>query len=56
VVSIPAVCLDLVAAGYSLGKIAKKLGKPLGTIRSRYRLAKEKMNRKTKNGDGGEVI
>ena len=47
--------LDLMAAGYSLEKIAKKLGKPLGTIRSRYRLAKEKMNRKAENG-GGEVI
>jgi RNA polymerase sigma factor (sigma-70 family) len=32
--------------GYSLEQIAKKLGKPLGTIRGRYRLAKEKMRRK----------
>jgi len=40
--------LDFMAEGYSLGKIAKKLGLPIGTVRSRYRLAKEHMKRKMK--------
>lgn len=37
--------LDLNAQGHSLEVIAKMLGKPIGTIRGRYRLAKEKMRR-----------
>jgi DNA-directed RNA polymerase specialized sigma24 family protein len=36
----------LKAEGYSLAKIAKELRLPVGTIRSRYRLAKQHMNRK----------
>ena len=35
--------LDLHDKGYTLEEIAKKTGKSLGTIRSRYRLAKNKM-------------
>jgi RNA polymerase sigma-70 factor, ECF subfamily len=35
----------LMEQGFSLEEIAKQLGKPLGTIRSRYTLAKNKMKR-----------
>lgn len=38
--------LALQDEGYSLEQISEKLGKPLGTIRGRYRLAKERMRRK----------
>jgi DNA-directed RNA polymerase specialized sigma24 family protein len=31
--------------GYSLGEIAKKTGEPLGTIQSRYELAKGKLRK-----------
>jgi RNA polymerase sigma factor (sigma-70 family) len=37
--------IDLLGERYSLEEIAKKLGKPIGTIRGRYRLAKAKMKR-----------
>lgn len=37
--------LSLLAEGYSLEQIAKLVGNPIGTIRSRYRLAKEKMGK-----------
>jgi RNA polymerase sigma-70 factor, ECF subfamily len=40
--------LWFLAEGYSLEQIAKKTGVPLGTVRSRYRLAKEKMADRTK--------
>ena len=40
--------LDLSKEGYSLAEIAKQLGEKLGTIRSRYRLAKNKLNGLTK--------
>jgi len=46
--------LDLRAAeGYSLVKIAKKLALPIGTVSSRYRLAKEhmKMKKSASRGD-----
>jgi RNA polymerase sigma-70 factor, ECF subfamily len=35
----------LMEVGYTLEEVAKQLGLPLGTIRSRYRLAKAKMKR-----------
>lgn len=38
--------LDLMATGLSLEKIAKKLRLPIGTIRSRYRLAKEHIKKR----------
>jgi len=40
--------LDMMAEGYSLEQFAEMTGLPLGTVRSRYRLAKDKMRRKTK--------
>jgi DNA-directed RNA polymerase specialized sigma24 family protein len=43
--------LDLMAEGYSLEQIAEITGLPLGTVRSRYRLAKDKMRRKTRQND-----
>jgi DNA-directed RNA polymerase specialized sigma24 family protein len=36
------------AEGYSLVRIAKKLGLPIGTVSSRYRLAKDYMSQKMK--------
>ena len=38
---------------YSLGKISKKLSPAIGTVRSRYRLAKEYMRGKMKKSASG---
>jgi DNA-directed RNA polymerase specialized sigma24 family protein len=38
----------LMAEGHSVAKIARKLGLPIGTVSSRYRLAKEHMNEEMK--------
>ena len=41
--------VGMVKEGYSLEQVAEETASPLGTIRSRYRLAKQKMREKLRS-------